>query len=143
MLREQDKHFLGTLYFIAAVVFFWKGIWLGWYELPYINNPYAALFVGLAMLTLSGLVFREFDPLGGLARATQQALQQLQEHPQKKYFQIKYHDKNLKKDLFIDARHLRQVGTNVLIFWSKGREHFIPIHRVKEVLYKGKTYWRF
>ena len=73
MLREEDRHFLWSMYSAAAIIFAWKGVWEGIYELPvirdFVNTEFIFLFLGLTMLTFSGLVFKEFDPLGGMEKA--------------------------------------------------------------------------
>ena len=141
-MREQDKHFLATLYLVMAIIFIWKGVWEGWYEIPYLGSPFVALFIGLTILTLSGLIFKEFDPFGSVQQSTISLLNKLHQHPKKEHFQIKYYDANQKKDIVFVVQSLRQIEENVLIFGLKGKEHFIPIHRVKEILFKGARYWR-
>ena len=147
-LREQDRHFLSSLYAAVAVIFTWKGLWEGIYVLPvvgdYLGDPFVFLFLGLAMLTLSGLIFREFDPLGSVEKAERRVLQKVFHHPQKKEFSVKYLDKKLKKEVLVPAARLRSLekGALVVVFPGKLRETFIPLHRITEVLQRGKRYWR-
>ena len=145
ILREQDKHFLSSLYAAIAVVFTWKGAWDGIYLIPYISEPYVFLFLGFAMLTLSGLIFREFDPLGGLQNAVNKTLHKIQTHAEKKHFVIKYHDKEQKKEIAVPAERIVKIEKDSLVVVQRGKkeEIFIPMHRVTEVLFKGKRYWRF
>ena len=84
MLREQDKHFLWSLLAAMGIIFVWKGLWEGLYEIPYLGDPWVALFVGLTMLTLSGLIFREFDPLGSLDKSVNKITTHVKNHPLKK-----------------------------------------------------------
>src|SRR3989344_925336 len=109
MFREQDKHFLWSLYAAASIILIWKGVWEGIYVLadayaPALSNPFVFLFIGLAILTLSGLVFKEFDPLGGLEKAVSKVLHTVQVHPRRVDFQVKYFDKNKKKEYVINGK---------------------------------------
>lgn len=148
VLREQDKHFLGSLYSAVAIIFAWKGLWEGIYEIPvisdYIGDPFVFLFIGFTMLTLSGLIFKEFDPLGGLEKAVEQKLHTVSSHPQKSEFQIRYHDKSTKKDVTISAANLERIEKGTLIIHDpkQRQELFIPMHRVTELIYQGQTYWK-
>jgi uncharacterized protein (UPF0248 family) len=141
-LREQDRHFLWSLYSAVAVIFAWKGLWEGIYELPYIGDPFVFLFIGFAMLTFSGLIFKEFDPLGGVEKAVKKVINDVIHHPEKKHFKLKYHDKSKNKDIVIDVTDIHKIEKGALVIESNKQELFIPAHRVTEVLYKGKRYWR-
>ncbi|MEW5897005.1 MAG: RNA repair domain-containing protein [Nanoarchaeota archaeon] len=144
ILREQDKHFLWSLYAAISLIFIWRGLWSGIYKIPYIGDPWVALFIGFAILTFSGIIFKEFDPLGGVEKAVNQEMQNIQKHPNKKHFTIKYHDKEQKKHINIDASLLKGVEKKALIVKhsTKQQEMFIPFHRITEIEYKGKTYWK-
>lgn len=144
ILREQDKHFLWALLAAIGVIFVWKGLWEGIYEIPYVGEPWVALFLGFAMLTFSGLIFREFDPLGGIEKSMNKVMHEVSNHPEKKDFRIKYYDKSQKKEIEIRAdrvQHLEK-GSLILKHETKNQEVFIPMHRVTEITHKGKTYWR-
>ncbi|MBI2146448.1 DUF504 domain-containing protein [Candidatus Woesearchaeota archaeon] len=144
VLREQDRHFLWSLYSAVAIIFAWKGIWEGLYEIPYIGHAFVFLFIGFAMLTFSGLIFKEFDPLGGVEKAITKTLHTIDHHPQKNQFQIKYHDKIKNKDMVVNAQQIRTVEKNTVVIEDphKKQEIFIPAHRITEVLFKGGVYWR-
>ena len=148
VLREQDKHFLASLYAAVAVIFAWKGIWEGIYIIPYlsdyIGNPFVFLFIGLTMLTFSGLIFKEFDPFGDLEKSTTKILNDVHNHPEKKQFIIKYYDKVKQKNITLNPASIIKVERGAIIVKAAGKnqEIFIPNHRVTEVLYKGKPYWR-
>src|SRR3989344_5995610 len=151
MLHEQDKHFLSSLYIAIAVILTWKGLWSCIYEIPFIANlecnilgPYCGsfvfLFLGFSMLTLSGAIFKEFDPLGGIQKAVNKTLHSVQAHHDKKNFEFKYYDKAQKKDVKIPAPWVKKIekGALVVVPPHQKQELFIPVHRVTEVLYKGK-----
>lgn len=158
VLREQDKHFLSSLYIAIAVIFTWKGIWDGLYEVPFLGDlscpgnisletctPLVFLFLGFAMLTISGAIFKEFDPLGGIQKTVNKTIHSVTAHHDKKNFQFKYYDKSQKKFLTIPADHVKKIekGALVVVPPHHKQEIFIPIHRLTEILYKGKRYWRF
>lgn len=142
VLREQDKHFLWALYMAAAIVFTWKGLWTGIYEIPVLGDPFIFLFIGFAMLTLSGMVFREFDPLGGVEKGVNKTMQFVQSHPQKEEFVLIYRDKAQKKNVSVSASSLKGIEPETLIIQGTQEEIFIPIHRVTEVRRQGKIFWR-
>ncbi|MBI2125318.1 DUF504 domain-containing protein [Candidatus Woesearchaeota archaeon] len=155
VLREEDKHFLSSLYIAIAIIFTWKGLWTGIYEIPFIGSlecnilgPYCGsfvfLFLGFAMLIFSGAIFKEFDPLGGIQNAVNKTLHSIQTHHDKKNFEFKYYDKAQKKYVKIPAPWVKKIekGALVAVHPHQKQEIFIPVHRVTEVLYKGKSYWR-
>ncbi len=143
-MREQDRHFLWSLYSVIAIIFLWKGFWDGIYEIPYIGHPFVFLFIGFAMLLFSGIFFREFDPLGGLERGVTKMMQHVYHHPDKKQFTIQYYDKALRRNCQIKADQIKSIEHNTLVIkhHRKKQELFIPLHRITEVRYEGKSYWR-
>lgn len=144
VLREQDKHFLWSLYSAVAVIFTWKGIWSAIYEIPYVGDPFIFLFIGFAILTFSGLIFNEFDPLGGLEKAVDKVTRMVRAHPQKKDFVLTYYDKYQKQEVYIPAMQIVKMEKDVLVTRhpQKAEEIFIPIHRIREIRFQGKRYWR-
>ena len=148
ILREQDKHFLWSIYSAITIIFLWKGIWEGLYHLPFIGDehtaPWIFLFIGLAMLTFSGIIFKEFDPLGGLTKAATKVVSQIQHHPHKDDFNLCYVDHHRKETVTINAKELLRLEKGTLVFkhHSKNQEVFVPLHRLTEVTYQGKRYWR-
>ena len=94
------------------------------------------------MLTFSGIIFREFDPLGGLEKSALKILHNVNHHPRKKEFTITYRDRVTKKDVKMHGEHLHMIEKNVISFHTKGKELFVPIHRVQAVHQKGKMIWR-
>ncbi|MBS3140394.1 DUF504 domain-containing protein [Candidatus Woesearchaeota archaeon] len=144
MLREQDKHFLWSLYSAIATVFLWKGIWEGIYEIPYLGDPFIFLFIGFAILTFSSLIFNQFDPLGGVEKAVSRIIQKIESHPQKNKFEITYYDKNLKKEIVVPAARILKFENGALILKHhlKNEELFIPLHRLRAVYFQGQRYWR-
>ncbi len=141
-MREQDRHFVWSLYAAVAIIFLWKGIWDGIYYIPYIGDPFVFLFIGLALLTFTGIIFKEFDPLGGVERAVTRMIHHVHHHPQKHEFAIKYSDKAQKKEKTIPAGAIRGVEKKMLVAELSGGETFIPLQRITEIQRRGETYWR-
>lgn len=141
-MRESDKHFLWSMFGATGIILFWKGVWEGVGGLPFLENPWASLFIGAVMLTFSGIIFKEFDPLGGVEKGALKILQTVQNHPKKHEYTFKYYDKAKKQDREIEAKNIKSIEKNILAFHEKGREFFVPVHRVKSV-HKGKEIiWR-
>ncbi|MBS3122745.1 DUF504 domain-containing protein [Candidatus Woesearchaeota archaeon] len=141
-MRESDKHFLWSLYYAVGIILIWKGVWEGIGSLPLLELPFVSLFVGLVMLTFSGLLMREFDPLGGLEKGVQNMLHGIHHHPQKEEFTISYFDNKKNKEVKIEAHKLKLIEKNVLSFHEHGKEIFIPMHRIRRIHRKGKEVWR-
>ena len=97
-----------------------------------------SLLTGIAMLLIGGLV-RKADTVKKQELIARGILHGVHRHPQKHEFHIKYHDKIKKKDIVYRADKLDRIEKGFLVFVEKGKEEgFIPIHRVTEVLHKGK-----
>ena len=147
-LRESDKHFLWSLLGAIGIVLFWRGIWAGidiLWEIPgweWMATPSLSFFLGLAILTFSGMIFREFDPLGGIEKGVIDALHKVQIHPQKSEFNIVYYDNVRKKDININADDIKNFEKSMLLIHEGGREVFIPLHRVKAIHRGGEIVWR-
>jgi len=148
LLRESDKHFLWSLLGAFGIILFWRGIWASidaFGEIPgveWLATPALSFFIGLVILTFSGLIFQQFDPLGGLEKGTITMLHNIHTHPRKKEFTVTYYDKLQKKEIHIKAENIKRFEKNVLGIHEGGREIFIPLHRVRAVHQKGKEVWR-
>ncbi len=144
IMREQDKHFLWSLFGATGLILFWRAAWELPAELPFNDLPWISLFVGLTLLTLSGLVFREFDPLGGLEKALTKTFRQIKNSHEKENYQLTYHHPSLDKDIQISGSNLHGIEKNYLIFIEpKKGEFFIPLDHISEIKYKGEMYWKF
>lgn len=146
-MRETDKHFLWSLLGAMGIILFWRGIWNGIDSLEgiqhwgWITHPSVSLFLGLSILTFSGLIFRD-DPLGGIEKGVMDVLHKIQFHPEKKHISVTYHDKLTKKDVHIRAEDIKQIDKNMLLVHSEGKESFVPIHRIKSIHKNNKVIWR-
>lgn len=143
MLRETDKHFLVSMFVVTGVILFWKGIWEGPGYLPVLNNPWVDLFIGAVILTVSGMIFSsEYDPLGGLEKGALKMINSVHNHPQKHEFSIKYFDNKKNAVIELQAKGIKQIEKNMIIFHDKEKEIFIPVHRLRSVHRGGKTIWK-
>ena len=123
---------------VLGIVLFWAGTWDGIGSLPYISNPLISLIVGLSILILSGLIFKEFDPLGKKDSGKVLAMHKVHHHPMKHQFHIKYFDKIKKSHVLINATKLKKIEKEAfLVFKHEGQEFFLPMHRIKEILHKN------
>ncbi len=135
-IKEKFWYFFG----MAGVVFFWAGVWDGLGYLPYLENPWLSIVLGTVMLALSQFLFREPDPEKKAERKMRSALHKVRRHPRKHEFHIRYHDKLGKKDFLLRGDKLKDIEKGFLLLHEKGKEIFVPIHRVREILHKGKTF---
>ncbi|PIN75209.1 hypothetical protein COV17_04070 [Candidatus Woesearchaeota archaeon CG10_big_fil_rev_8_21_14_0_10_36_11] len=142
-MREQDKHFLASLYAAVAVIFAWKGLWEGIYEIPYVGEPFVFLFIGFAMLTFSGVIFNEFDPLGSVEKSVQRKINEIINHPNKNQFTITCHDKHKGELYSLSAKSIYKIEGNSMIIKENRYEKFIPLHRIREIKLNGEQYWKF
>lgn len=143
VMREQDKHFLWSVYVAIAVILTWKGV-EGITLIPFLDDPWVILFVSFTILTFSGIIIREYDPLGSLEKATNKVIHHLIRDKNKKEYQIIYQDKNLNKQVAVSAENLIEIEKGTLIFEDKikKQEFFIPSNLVDEIKYQGKSFWR-
>ena len=136
-LYKLSRYFWAILG-VLGVVLFWAGTWDGLGTLPYLEHPLISLIVGLSILILSGLIFKEFDPLGKKDSGKILTAHKLHRHPKKHQFHVKYFDKVRKTHITINATKLKRIEKEAyLVFEHEGKEFFLPIHRVKDILHKN------
>lgn len=136
------KEYFWYIFGVIGVVFFWAGVWDGVGYLPYLENPWISLAVGLTLLTLSGLIFKGRNPFWGGGQTIAPVLHSVHAHPRRHEFHIKYRDNLQKRELLLRADKIKRIEKGFLITLERGRESFIPFHRVTEVLHNGKTHWK-
>jgi|SRR3989338_6350392 len=143
-LRESDKHFLLALLAVTGVVFFWRGAWLIMDNIPILENPFVSLAIGLAVMTFSGVIYREFipeeEPLTPLVDVIKEAFKHTPE--KRKGYVIKYYDAISKKHKEISHFNILRIEHNFLITEQDGEEFFIPLHRIHRIHSKGKVLWQ-
>jgi len=143
-LSATDKRYLAALVVLFGVILFWRGLWDITYLLPIIKNPFVSLFVGLTIITLSGVVFREFDPLTAQIAKTMEVLNEVLSRKKKKNekYKISYYDETSKKLKVIHHKDIKKLEHNFIVIEEKGKEVFIPVHRVHKVTKNGKIMWK-
>lgn len=137
-IREEDRQFLYSVLYATGIILFWRGIWEVSYEVPLLKNVYFCLFVGLFILTVTGYMYREFDPFAHKGHKITKMLHEVihlsklkQEHA------IYYYDDVKGDEHKIDPHKIKKIENDFIIFEEKGHEVFIPIHRITRV-HKGK-----
>ncbi|MBI4980346.1 DUF504 domain-containing protein [Candidatus Woesearchaeota archaeon] len=140
---ERIKKYFWSIFGAIGIIAFWAGVWEGIGGLPYLEKSWISLLVGLILLTISGLIYRQFDPLGEVEKSVHKTLHMVHRHPRKEEFHIKYHDRMKKKEIFLNTRQLKNIEKGFLVFTGKnGKEEFIPIHRVTHISHREKTLWK-
>ena len=143
MSAEEDfKKYFWYIFGTLGVVFFWAGTWDGLGYLPIIKNPWLSLGLGLAMLSLSGVIFKGANPLWESEKPICSITQKILGHPQKREFHFKYKDHVSDKEIMLHAKNLKKIEKEFLVFLDQGKEIFIPLHRVTQIMHKGKTHWK-
>ena len=141
--KEKLKRYFWALFGAVAIIAFWAGVWDGVGYLPYLENPWLSLAIGLVILVSSGYLFKEFDPLEDAEIKITNLIRGIHKDPKKHEYHIKLHDKVKRKDILFEAKHLKDIEKGFLVFMVKeGKEIFVPIHRVKEIMHKGKSFWK-
>jgi len=143
-IKESDKHFLLALLAVIGVVFFWRGAWMVMDITPIVENPFVSIAIGLAIMTFSGVIYREFlpqeEPLTPLIDIINEAFK----HPEKKrkLYIIKYYDALRNEHRELPHSKIQRIEHNFLVTERNGEEHFIPIHRIREIHAEGKIIWK-
>lgn len=136
------KKYFWSLFGIIGVVFFWVGIWDGIGSLPYIEVWWVSILAGLVMIAFSGLFLKENSLFGGKGDQLHNLLHNIQGHPEKHLFEIRFHDKIKNKEMSLSGKHLKHFEKGFIVYISNGKERFIPAHRVIEIKHNGKTHWK-
>lgn len=143
-LSEKDKHYSAALIVLTGVIFFWRGLWdiLGF--IPVVGNPFVSLFIGLVIITFSGVIFNEFDPFKARLQQTTELLHEIESHKydKAKNYAIKYYDETAKKHHILQHHRIKKIEGNFIVFEEKGREVFIPMHRIHEIHQHDKVIWK-
>lgn len=142
-ITEKLQKYFWFTFGVIGVILFWAGIWEGIGGLPYLKNPFISLALGIALLLISEFFFKGNNSLWGEKKESAPAvLRTIQSHTKKHEFHIRYHDRIKNGHILMKADKLKSIEKQFLVMIESGRELFIPIHRVTEVLHKGKSYWK-
>ena len=139
---EDLKQYFWYIFGVMGVVFFWSGTWDGLGNLGPLENSIVSFMVGAILLSLSGLIFKDANPLWEPEKAVKTEAKKVHRHPLKREFHFKYQDHEKNKELLIHAGKLKRIEKEFLVFLDQGKEVFVPLHRVTEILHKGKTHWK-
>jgi len=138
--REEGQRYLWYFFGVLGVVLFWAGVWDGVGNLGFLENPLFSLIAGIILLFVGGII-RKTDQVNQQELAAHNLLRQVHRHPQKRDFHLKYFDKLRKQEVLVGGEQLHHLEKGFLVLLEKGgKELFIPIHRVTEVLHQGKTF---
>ena len=140
IIRESDKHFLLALIAVTGVVFFWRGLWGVLDIIPIFSNFFVSLAVGLAIMTFSGIIYREFMPEEEPLTPVLDIIKDVFKHPieTRKQYIIEYYDDLLKTHKKITHALIKKLEHMYLVVERKGEEVFIPIHRKHKINNEGK-----
>jgi len=138
-ISETDKHFLVSLVYATGIIIFWRGVWGIADEIPILSNVFVSFFIGLLILTLTGFIYREFDPLGSKLKRIHKMLHGIADEAAKgKRYLIEYYDGIAKRTVTFAARDIHRIEERMIIVNKSGREVHIPFKRLTRV-FLGKT----
>ncbi|HLC70700.1 MAG TPA: RNA repair domain-containing protein [Candidatus Nanoarchaeia archaeon] len=138
--REDMQRYFWYFFGVLGVVLFWAGVWDGVGNISFLKNPLLSLIIGLILLFVGGII-RKTDNVDQQELVAHNLLREIHHHPQRHEFHVKYFDKFRKEEMIIAAQQLQRIEKGFLVLLEKGgKELFVPIHRVTEVLHNGKTY---
>ncbi len=139
---EQLRHYFWSIFGITGIVFFWAGLWDGVGYLPVIKNPLVSVIIGITIISISGSLYTWYDHLTSNRSSLNENLKKIYNHPEKYNFHIKYYDRTNNKHIKVKASLIKKIEKDILVLThpTQNKEMFIPIHRIKEILYKGKTW---
>lgn len=142
-LRDEDRQFFYALLYGVGIVLFWRGVWEVSYEIPLIKNVYFALFVGLFIITVTGYMYREFDPLSSRFRKLNRLVHDVMGLSKRgQAHHISYYDEMGKHDHKIHAHMVKRVEHDFIVFEEDGHERFIPISRLTKIHKGNEVIWK-
>lgn len=141
-LTENDKQFLLSLLYAGAIILFWRGIWVIADFTPVLKNGFVSFFLGLLVLTLTGYIYKEFDPFGQKTSKILRLLHNVAAAKKEEGYAIEYHDAIGKHDHKIPNSSIKRVEHNFLVVEQNGHELFIPVHRINKVHKKSEVVWQ-
>ena len=110
MLAWEDiKKYFWYIFGVMGVVFFWTGTWDGLGNLWLLQNPLISFIVGIILLALSGIIFKEANPLWEVEKPVKIEAKKVHHHSQKHEFHFKYADHVKNKEVLIHAGKLKPI----------------------------------
>lgn len=142
-LRDEDKKYLYALLYATGIILFWRGIWEVSYEIPLLENVYFVLFVGLFILTITGLIYREFDVLGQRTFNLSKLFDDIIiEKARGNYYDVFWFDELKGHEHKIYSKHIRKMEMEFLVIESQGHDAFIPLSRIIRITKGKETIWK-
>jgi len=142
-LSSSDKNYIAALTVVIGIILFWRGVWEAAYTIPILSNPFVSLFIGLLIITLTGVIFQEFDPFRASTTKTMEILNEIVSRKHKKErYEVIYFDELANKRISIPHKNIKKIEHNFIVVEEDGREIFIPVHRVHRILENGRTIWK-
>lgn len=143
-IRESDKHFLLALLAVTGVVFFWRGAWGILDITPVLNNFFVSLAIGLAIMTFSGIIYREFMPEEEPLTPVLDILKDIFKHglEKRKQYIIEYYDDALKTHKKITHALIKKLEHTYIVIERNGEEFFIPAHRIHKINNEEKIFFQ-
>jgi len=136
---EKVGKYFWSFFGVIGIVLLWAGIWDGIGSLPFISNPLISLIVGICMLSFSGLLVKEFNPLNSSEGQKLAMFNHITRHPLKHEFHAQYYDNVQKKHLTVHGHHLQGVEKDTyLVLHENNKEVFVPIRRIKKIYHKNR-----
>ena len=137
-LKEEDRQFLSSLLYATGIILFWRGIWEVSYDIPLLKSPAFCLAVGLLIITLTGYIYREFDPLSRRLHRIGRMIHDIASQAKKGIpHEIYYYDEIGRHHHLLKPHKIKKIEHDFIVFEEKGHEVFIPMHRISRV-HKGK-----
>ena len=142
-LSESDKHFLMSLVYATGIILFWRGIWGIADVVPILSNVYVSFFIGLLILSLTGVIYSQFDPFTQKISKTTKLLHSIIEEAKKgEKYVIHYFDRLTGSHNVIHPHKVKRIEENHLVLEEKGKEVFIPIHRITHIKKDNVVIWK-
>jgi uncharacterized protein (UPF0248 family) len=143
VMREEDKQFLTSLLYATGIILFWRGIWDMSIKIPLLKTPLFCAAVGLAIITLTGYLYREYDPISNRMHKIGRVLHDVINQAKKgEPHEIFYYDQVGKHHHKVLPHKIKKIEHDYIIVEEKGHEVFIPMHRITHVHKQGKAIWR-
>lgn len=141
-LTESDRQFLMSLVYAAAIIFFWRGIWIIADFTPILRNGFVSFFLGLLILTLTGYIYKEFDPFGQKTSKVLRLLHNVMSSKKEEGYAVQYYDEIGKHHHKIPHSAIKKVEHNFIVVEENGHETFIPLHRISRIHKKEEVVWK-
>jgi len=142
-LREEDKLYLHSLFYGIGVILFWRAIWEVSSVMPLLKNSFFTLFIGITVLTLTGYIFHEFDPLSKKMHSIGKNLNDALNRAEKgENITVHYLDKTARREYTIAASAIKRVEHDIFVYIHQGREYFVPTNRVMSIRKGKQVVWK-